>query len=205
MNKKSIFILIILAIFLIGLLLWENWPGRIEIIHLGFNKNQTNQIQSINCRTVDLLLNRQWEIRYPYSISKFGTKTISVVLSDSSLTSSSIISGESECDIAIEVLLDVSGIITIPGSRMIEPYHLGAPLRFEWGVEAVNDEVSGTIWIYILVDENGGQYSRYPIFSLPLEIRSISLMDIPPHMVRIILFALGLIISGIYLLLKTNR
>lgn len=205
MNKKSIFILVILVIFLIGLLLWEIWPDRIEIIHLNFNKDQTNQIQLINCRTVDLLLNRQWEIKYPYSISKFGPKIISVVLSGSSLTNSSIISGESECDIAIEVLLDVSGIITSPGTRIIEPYHIGIPLRFEWDVEAANDEMSGTIWIYILVDENGGQYSRYPLFALPIEIRSISLMGISLRTVRIILFSLGLFIFGIYLLRKTNR
>lgn len=118
---------------------------------------------------------------------------------------SSIAAGESECDIAIEVLLDVSGIVTSPGSRIIEPYHIGSPLRFEWSAQAADGDVSGTIWIYILLDEKGGQISRYPLFALPVEFRTFSLMGIPPRILRIILFFLILISSGIYFFLKPTR
>jgi hypothetical protein len=201
---KSIFILIILVIFLIGLMLWEIWPDRVEIVHLDFEKGRTKPIQPINCRAVDSLLDRQWEIRYPYSISKTESKTISVVLLDSSQMDSSIVTGESECDIAIEVYLDVSGIVTRPGSKIIEPYHIGSPLRFEWGVQAADGDVSGTIWIYVLSDENGGQ-SRYPLFALPVEFKNILLMGISPRMLRITLNFLMLISIGIYFLVKSNR
>ena len=201
---KSIFILIILVIFLIGFLLWEIWPDRVEIVHLKFKIDQTKQIQEINCRAVDSLLDRWWEIRYPYSISKFETKTVSVVLLDSSLTNSSIVAWEPECDIAIEVLLDVIDIETNPRSRIIEPYHIGSSLRFEWGVQAADGDASGIIWIYLLSDEEGGQFSRYPLFALPVEFRTISLMGISPRIFRMILFFLILISSGIYLLLKSN-
>ncbi len=202
---KSNFILIVLVIFLIGLLLWEIWPDRFEIVHLDFKKDLADQIQPVNCLAVDSLLNRRWEIKYPYSISKIETKIVSVALLDSSLANSSIAAGESECNIAIEVLLDVSGIATSPGSRIIEPYHIGAPLRFEWSVQATDGDVSGTIWIYFLSDENGEQISRYPLFALPVEFRTIALMGIPPRILRIILFFLILISSGIYLLLKVTR
>ncbi len=201
---KSIFILIILVIFLIGLLLWEVWPERVEIVHLDFKKDQTNQIQTINCRAVDSLLDRRWEIRYPYSISKFETKTVSIVLLDSSLTNSSIAAGEPECDIAIEVLLDVSGIETSHGSRIIEPYHIGSPMRFEWGVQAADGDASGTIWLYLLSDGEGEQFSRYPLFALPVEFRTNSLIGISPRILRMGLFFLILICSGIHLLLKPN-
>jgi len=202
---KSIFILIILVIILIGLLIWEIWPDRVEVVHLDFKKELANQIQPVNCRAVDSLLDRQWEIKYPYTISNIETRIVSVVLSDSSLTNLSIDAGESECDIAIEVTLDVSGIATSPGSRIIEPYHIGSPLRFEWSVQAADGDVSGTIWIYVLSDENGGQLSRYPLFALPVEFRTVSIMGIPPRILRIILFFLILISSGIYFLLKPTR
>jgi len=202
---KSILILIILVVFLIGLLIWEIWPDRIEIVYLDFNKAQTKKIQSINCRAVDYLLDRQWEIKYPYSISKNEEKIISVNLLDTSATDPPILIGKSECDIAIEVLLDISGIVTSPGSRIIEPYHIGSTLRFEWGVQAADGDVSGTIWIYLLSDENSGQFSRYPLFALPVEVRTISLMGISPRMLRIILFSMIIISSGIYLLIKSKR
>jgi len=202
---KSIFILIILVIFLISLLLWEIWPDRIEIVHLDFKKDHTNQIQSINCRAVDSLLDRRWEIKYPYSISKTETKTVSVILLDSSLANSSIAAGEPECDIAIEVFLDVFGIVTSPGSRIIEPYHIGSPLRFEWSVQAVEGDMNGTIWIYALSDENRGQFSRSPLFAVPVEFRTNSLMGISPRIFRIVLFALIVISSGIYLFLKSTK
>ncbi len=202
---KSILILIILVVFLIGLLIWEIWPDRIEIVHLDFNKDQTNKMQSINCQAMDYLLDRQWEIKYPYSISKNEEKIISVNLLDTSATDPPILIGKSECDIAIEVLLDISGIVTSPGSRIIEPYHIGSTLRFEWGVQAADGDVSGTIWIYLLSDENSGQFSRYPLFALPVEVRTISLMGISPRMLRIIFFSMIIISSGIYLLIKSKR
>ena len=205
MNLKSIFVLIILVIFLIGLLLWEILPERIEKVHLVYKKDQINQIQSINCRTMDYLLDERWEIIYPYSLSKNESKIISINLLDTSATDPPILIGESECDIAIEVILDVSGIFTNPGSRIIETYHIGSPLRFEWSVQPANGDVSGTIWIYLLSDENGEQFSRYPLFAYPVKIRTISLMGISPRMLRIILFSLILIISGIYLLIKFKR
>ena len=205
MKMKSIFILIILVIFLIGLLLWEIWPDRVEIVHLNFKKDLANQIQPLKCRTVDSLLDRRWEIKYPYSISIIEPKIVSVILLDSSLANSSIATEESECDIAIEVLLDVPGIVTNPGSRIIEPYHIGSPLRFEWNIQAADGDMSGIIWIHLLSDESGKQISRYPLFALPVEFRTVSLMGIPPRILRIILFFMILISSAIYLLLKPTR
>lgn len=202
---KSILVLIILVVFLVGLLLWEIWPDRVEIVHLDYKKNLTNQIWPSNCRAVDSLLDRRWEIKYPYSISKIETKMISAVLLDSSLVNSSIAAGESECDIAIEVLLDVSGLVPSPGSRIIEPFHIGSPLRFEWSAQAADGDVSCTIWIYILLDEKGQQISRYPLFALPVELKTFSIMGIPPRILRITLFFLILISSGIYFLLKPTR
>jgi len=202
---KSILITIILVVFMIGLLIWEIWPDRIEIIHLDFQEGQTNQIQSINCQEVDYLLDGQWEIKYPESISKKESKIISVNLLDTSAIDPSIPMEESKCDVAVEVLLDITGIAASPGSRIIEPYHIGSPLRFEWNVQAVDGDASGTIWIYIVLDEKGGQFSRYPLFALPVEFRTILLLGVSPHILRIILFALTLISSGIYLLIMTNK
>jgi hypothetical protein len=202
---KNIIILTVLVIFLVGLLLWEIWPDRIEIVHLDFRKNQSSQLLSINCQELDLLLDKQWEIRYPHLITKNETKKISVVLLDTSSANSFIVTEESECDMAIEVFLDISGTAISPGSRIIEPYYLGSPLRFEWEIQAVDEDVSGIIWIYLVVDGDGGQFSRRPLFAYPVELRVITLMGFPPRVFRIIILALAIFSSGIYLLLKPDR
>ena len=150
------------------------------------------------------MLDNQWKISYPYSISKAETETVSVVLLNSSLSNSSIPVEESECDIAIEVLLDVSGMVISPGSKIIEPYRVGSPLRFDWSIKALENDVSGTIWIYILSGENGEQLSRYPLFAVPVEIKTNSFMGISPRFFRFLLFSLIIIITGIYFLQKTN-
>ena len=202
---KKIAIFTILAVFLVGLLLWEIWPDRIEIVHLDFKKNQSSQLLSIHCQELEVLLDKRWEVKYPHLITKNETEKISVVLLDASPENSLVIAEESECDMAIEVFLDISGTAISPGARIIEPYYLGSPLRFEWEIRAVDEDVSGTIWIYIVVDENGGQFSRYPLFALPVELRIDTIMSFSPRVLRIMLFALVVISSGIYLLLKPDR
>ncbi len=200
---KNKFVLIILIIILVGLFLWEIWPDRIEIIHLDFKKNRTNQLISTDCREVEFLLDKQWEIKYPHLITKNESGEISVALLGPSSGNSLLVAGDSECDIAIEVYLDVPDTVTSPGSRIIEPYHCGSPLRFEWEIQALDGDVSGIIWIYMIVKDNGGQLSRYPLFALPVELQINTLMGVSPRVLRIILFALIIISSGIYLLLKS--
>jgi len=200
---KNKFILIILIIFLVGLFLWEIWPDRIEIIHLDFKKNRTNQLISTDCREVEFLLDKQWEIKYPHLISKNESREISVAQLGPSSGNSPLVAGDSECDVAIEVFLNVPGTVISPGSRIIEPYHFGSPLQFEWEIQAVDGDVSGIIWIYMIVKDNGGQLSRYPLFALPVELHTNTLMGVTPRVLRIILFALTIISLGIYLLLKS--
>ena len=199
---KNKFVLAVLIIFLAGLFLWEIWPDRIEIIHLDFREDRTSQLFSTDCREIDYLLDKQWEIKNPHLITKNESREISVVLLDPSSGDSLLTAGDSECDIAIEVFLDVPDVAISPGSRIIEPYYSGSPLRFEWEIQAVDGDVSGIIWIYMIVKDNGGQLSRYPLFALPVELQNNTLMGISPRVLRIIFFVFIIISSGIYYLLK---
>ena len=202
---KNIIILTTLIVFLVGLLLWEIWPDRIEIVHLVFKKNQSSRLLSINCQELEFLLDKQWEIKYPHLITKNETKKITVVLLDTSPTKFRVGAEESECDVAIEVFLDISGTAISPGPRIIEPYYLGSPLRFEWEIQAVDEDVSGIIWIYMVEYDKRGELSRYPLFAYPVELQINTLMGFSPRVLRIILLALAIISSGIYLLLKPDR
>lgn len=202
---KNIVIFTILVVFLVGLLLWEIWPDPIEIVHLVFKKNQSSQLLSINCQELEFLLDKPWEIKYPQLITKNETKKITVVLLDTSPINSFVGAEEPECDVAIEVFLDISGIAISPSSRIIEPYYLGSPLRFEWEIQAVDEDVSGIIWIYVVEYYNGEELSRYPLFAYPVELRINTLMGFSPRVLRIILLAFVIISSGIYLLLELDR
>ena len=202
---KNIIIFTILVVILVGLLLWEIWPDPIEIVHLVFKKNQSSQLLSINCQELEFLLDKPWEIKYPQLITKNETKKITVVLLDTSPINSFVGAEEPECDVAIEVFLDISGIAISPSSRIIEPYYLGSPLRFEWEIQAVDEDVSGIIWIYVVEYYNGEELSRYPLFAYPVELRINTLMGFSPRVLRIILLAFVIISSGIYLLLELDR
>ena len=153
---------------------------------------------------IEYLLDKQWEIKYPQLITKNESREISVVLLDPSSGNSLLVAGDSECEIAIEVFLDISGTAISPGSRIIEPYFMGSPLRFEWEIQAVNEDVNGTIWIYMVVDGNEGQLSRYPLFAYPVELRINTFLGFPPRVLRFTLMALVIFSSGIYLILKPD-
>ena len=202
--KKNI-ILTILAVFLVGLLLWEIWPDRIEIVHLDFKKNQSSQLLSIQCQELEVLLDKQWEVTYPHLITKNETKKMTVVLLDASPANSIVVAEEPECDLAIEVFLDISGTAVSPGARIIEPYYLGSPLRFEWEIQALDKDENGIIWIYVFIEDNEGQFTQYPLFALPVELRIDTLIGFSPRVLRIVLFALAVISSVIYLLFKPDR
>jgi len=201
---KKNHILIVIVIFLLGLLLWELWPEKVETVYLDFQKNLGEQIYELNCQVINTLLDRKWEIRYPDIISKNETKMVSAILLDPSSTEVSTSSDENECDIAVEVYLDVPGIETVPGQRLIEPFQIEAPLRYEWAIQKREGDLSGTIWIYLLLsDKNEGKISRYPLFALPIEFRTISFFGISPRIWRVILFLLSMITVGIYYLFKS--
>lgn len=203
---KKNHILITIVIFLLGLLLWEFWPDQVEIVYFDFRKNHSEQIKELNCQALNSLLGRKWEIRYPNIISKNETKIVSAILLDPPSADVSIFAEESECTIAMEIYLDIPGIETIPGPRLIEPYKIGAPLRYEWAIQKGEGDLAGTIWIYLLFsDKNEGQISRYPLFASPVEFRTISFLGISPRIWRIILFSLIMITPGVYFLLKSNN
>ena len=204
---KSNYFLVILVIVLIVLLLWEIWPDQFQIINLNYQINQNEEMQTLNCEGSDSLLEREWEIRYPKIISTREKKNVSVVLMDPPQTDLSTIAEAPECNLAVEVHLDVSGIDTIPGSRIIEPYQFGATLRYEWGIsiQKGNSSASGTIWIFILENEKDGQISRYPLFAYPVEFRSYSFLGISLRIWRIIFFSLCIFFTGIYFLLMSKR
>ena len=204
---KSIYFLFILVIALISLLLWEIWPDQFQIINLNYQINQNEEMQRLNCAGLSSLLEREWEIRIPKTISTSEKKKVSVVLKNPPQTDLSNIAEAPACNLAVEVHFDVSGIDTIPGSRIIESYQLGANLIYEWRISTQkgNGSASGTIWIYLLINEKDGQITRYPLFALPVEFRSHSFFGISPRVWRIILFSLCLFFTGIYFLLISKK
>ena len=129
MKNNQICNLIIFTFLLIGLLLWEFWPEKNSVAYLEYNNDQSSQLEAVNCQVKDFLLDQQWEIRYPYSISKSETKTIEAALSDIFPNIDSMDIKEPECAAAVEIFLDIPGTKNNQGSRIIQPYHLGSPLE----------------------------------------------------------------------------
>ena len=78
-------------------------------------------------------------------------------------------------------------------------------MRFEWEIQAIGENVSGIIWMYMVEYDNGGQLSRYPLFAYPVELRINTFLGFSPRVLRFTLLALVIFSSGIYLIIKPDR
>ncbi|MDO9546440.1 MAG: hypothetical protein Q7J07_06795 [Pelolinea sp.] len=203
MKKRAL--IVAAASLLIGLSIWEFWPIRTSLITLEFNKVQANQLPMIECREITDLLERKWEIIYPNLISKADSSEVLVLLLNNSRTSLYTQAENNECNSAIEVRLEISGNIPKTGPSIISPYQAGHPQRFEWEITTEDEDLQGIVWIYLLFEKNNGQLSRIPLFAVPIEMQTISILGFSPRSFRIIIA--GIIILGllIYYYFSTRR
>lgn len=188
-------LILIAATLLIGLSVWELLPVRKTTLQLEFNKEQTFQLPLIEYAEIMELLDRRWEITYPLSIPKGDKNKISVFLLDNPQPYIFRQTITATCNSAIEVRLDIPDLVPLSGESVISPYQEGSYQQFEWEIKAAENDLKGTIWIYLLIYENSGQLSRIPLFAVPIEIKITSIMGFTPQTLRIILA--GLIIFGI--------
>jgi hypothetical protein len=193
---------LIAVTLLIGLSVWELLPVRKTTLQLEFNTDQTFQLPLIECEEIKELLDRRWEITYPLSIPKGDKNTVTVFLLDNPQPDIFRQTIGTTCNSAIEARLNIPGLVPKPGESVISPYQEKSYQRFEWEIKAADNDLKGTIWIYLLFDENSDQLSRIPLFAIPIEIKITSLMGFIPRSMRIVLA--GLIIFGTLITFYTS-
>ena len=187
---KNIPLILIAVFLLIGLSVWELLPVRKTTLQLDFNKDLISQLSLIECAKIMELLDRRWEITYPLSIPKGEKEKISLFLLENPQPNIFRQRITTACNSAIEARLNIPGQVSNPSGSVISPYQEGSYQRFEWEIKAADNDLKGTIWIYLLVNENSGQLSRTPLFSVPIEIKILSIMGFTPRSLRIILAVL---------------
>ena len=205
LNKKSIFIPIILVIFLIGLFIWVGRPVINKNISLTYKKNNKNSVDIFKCSVTDNLLKNKWLIGYPERLENNEKIKFSVSLIDQLDNDDLSNDIQSDCEAIIEVFLNVPARGITPGKRIFEIYQQGKSARFELEVQPIrNENVSGTLWISVIEKYQDRRSNRTPLFAIPIVIAATSIMGVSLQFFRIILFIIISFVLCLYILLN-NR
>jgi hypothetical protein len=199
MSLKKLIVIVVLII--IGLCIWEVIPPRKSTMIYEFDRGINAQLPSDDCINLDEFLSRKWQISYPISIPKKSKSYISAILINETTIIDKHKINNSDCKIAVETLLQYSENNKKVDKSIISPYQTDYPLKLEWKIAGREEDLVGKIWIFLLIENYDGQYSRFPLFVIPIDIKVSSVLGITPRYFRIIstgITILGVLIYTIY-------
>lgn len=203
---KTKMIAIIMGVFLASLLIWELWPDQLEIVQLEFREDQRSINEEVDCHSIQDITERNWDFSYPKSISRYENKIVIVTLQPGKSIEKENNSTEHKCVTALEVNLDVPGIHTEPGQKIIQSYQKEIPLSYIWKIKKGDGSLSGTLWIHLLIsDQTEGTIARYPLFAVPIEMKTFSLFGFSFREWRLFLLSTMTIILGVIIAFRMGR
>ena len=188
LNRASILILAVL-------LIWSFWPLPKNNQVMQINQSYIDAEQLEQCPSLARLLEYEFELLYPEKIWRSEENQISLAL-NRPLTQASMVENDREsnlCNLTLEVKLDIDNLLVSPGDRIIDPFTGQDSQTFNFNITPYGSGVAeGELWISADIYDGSGIYQTHvPLFVIPLEIEIVSIIGLPPTIVRYIcLFAL---------------
>ncbi len=180
-NIKLCWMLIPLA-----LILWSLWPQPSTIHALKIDQAFLDPALMQSCPLLRRLSAYEFELKLPQRIWK--TEEANLILTLRAPESITPLTAEEQdaCGLALETNLIAGHLLAKPGNILIEPFVGEETQSFLYAVSLQDEESArGEVWIYADVKPAGAQSTqRLPLFSIPLEASAVSILGLPPALVR---------------------
>jgi len=203
MRKIKISVYWVIAIILIGILIWALWPA--PLIHTKMRiKSESLFPCDRNCDLKKIFSAYQFNVIHPRYLN-FGQSFFLKVVMERVETSDDL--AQLINDLAIKMVLKTNTAMIEPGEEIIQPLEKVSKqiIRFEILPRGVGKLWDGLLWIYMLIpSESSGSFEAIPLFAVPLEIEMRSFFGMPINAATMISIC-GLVGIGIMCLRKKGK
>lgn len=188
-------------------IVWSLWPQPSLLRTMHVNESLIDPALTQSCPLLVQVAKYDYEVKLPRRIWKSEAANIILTLRGpadlKTMTSEEI----NACSLAVETDLSAADLIAEPGETLIEPFIGQKNQSFIYTVNLRNAQTaSGSLWIYAkLKAANASSITRLPLFSIPLEIGEVSILGLPPAIVRYIALLVMLILLAFYFRGKLNE
>ncbi len=156
-----------------------------------------------SCPILRHLTGYHFELRYPARMW-LSTSTPLYFLIQGQQTTMSTTEREA-CVLNLQASLQLGDVVVFPGNLVIAPF-VGKPSQsLEFSLSAPQaGEYRGELWIHAApVPKSGASPERLPLFSIPVRISAVSLLGLPPDLVRYACLFIWLILLVTWMRRKT--
>ncbi len=178
---KLCWMLIPLTLIIVSL-----WPQPSTIHTLKIDQVFLDPALMQSCPLLRRLSAYDFELKLPQRIWKTEEANLILTLRAPESTTPLTAEEQGACGLALETNLMVGHLFAKPGNILIEPFVGQETQSFLYAVSLQDEETArGEVWIYANVKPTGAQSTqRLPLFSIPLEISAVSILGLPPALVR---------------------
>ena len=181
-------------------IVWSLWPLPQTTWELQMDANFLNQPEAQSCPLLNRLSSYDFTVKLPKRIWKTEQSNILLTL-QAPLKLQPLSDNEiNACSLALETNLVVNNLSVQPGDTLIEPFVGKDTQVFLYGVSLRDaQDASGELWIVANFRPVGVQNNvRLPLFSVPVEIAPVSILGLPPALVRYLALLVMLILLAVF-------
>jgi len=190
-RHKARFLFIFLTILMVSIFLWSIWPLPTATQSLCINPDYLNRDALLACPTLKYIESYDFIIQSPKRTWKAEPAYLWLMLKQREAP----LFDETASTIVIETQLDLPSVVVQPGSRLITPFQGAEDQTILYSITAYQEgTVEGTLWIRAV--RGAGTESSIDaitLFSVPISLQVISILGMPPVLVRY-LCLLGLLL-----------
>jgi hypothetical protein len=188
-------------------IVWSLGPQPALLRTMNVNESLIDPALTQSCPLLAQVVQYDYEVKIPRRIWK--SEAANIILTLRAPADMKVLNEEalSACSLAVETDLSAADLIAEPGETLIEPFIGQKNQSFVYTVNLRNAQVaSGSLWIYAkLKAADASSVTRLPLFSIPLEIGEVSILGLPPMIVRYIALLVMLILLAFYFRGKLNE
>lgn len=181
-------------------IVWSLWPQPQATWELRMEESLLDQAATQSCPLLNLLSRYDFIVKSPQRI--WNTEQTNLLLTLQAPRDLMPLSVDeiNACSLALETNLAVSNLAIEPGETLIEPFVGNESQIFLYAVSLRGTGIArGEMWIVAKYKSAGVSNAvRLPLFSVPIEITPVSILGLPPALVRYIAILVMLILLAVF-------
>ncbi|NPV42330.1 MAG: hypothetical protein HPY72_13450 [Anaerolineae bacterium] len=181
-------------------IVWSLWPQPQATWELRMDESLLDQPATQSCPLLNRLSRYDFIVKLPQRI--WNTEQTNLLLTLQAPRDLLFLSVNemNACSLALETNLVVSNLAIQPGETLIEPFVGNESQIFLYAVSLRGTGIArGEMWIVAKYKPAGALNAlRLPLFSVPVEITPVSILGLPPALVRYIAILVMLILLAVF-------
>jgi hypothetical protein len=184
----------------LAFIVWSLWPQPQTTWELRMDESLLDRSMTQSCPLLNRLSRYDFTVKLPQRIWKTEQTNLLLTLQAPRELTPLSVDETNACSLALETNLAVSNLSIQPGETLIEPFIGKETQIFLYAVSLRGtQDARGELWIVAKFKPAGALDTvRLPLFSVPVEITPVSILGLPPALVRYLAILAMLILLAVF-------